>query len=267
MSTQMIWHKAWLDTRWRFVIGLGVLGLATCGCVLAYPRALQVIAGVGGSSQAIDAIAGANPLLRDRVAETVQLSSTYRGFIWSQLYSQELPQLWCLFAIVLGSGGIISQAARGEGLFTLSLPVSRHRLVTVRASLALAELFILAMIPVVVLPLLSPTVQQSYSVTDALVHGLFLFGGGTVFFAVTFFLSSVFEQFWLPPLLMLVLAGVISFTRAVAPEVSRYTLAPILTARGYFFGTGLPWIGLVLALAFSAGLLMLAARNVARRDF
>ena len=25
MSTRMLWYKAWLDTRWRFLIGVGVL--------------------------------------------------------------------------------------------------------------------------------------------------------------------------------------------------------------------------------------------------
>jgi ABC-2 type transport system permease protein len=267
MRTRMLWYKAWLDTRWRFLIGLGVLALATAGCVLAYPRAMQVIAAVGNSDEAVTAIVGSNPIARENIALTLQLAGTYRGFVWSQLFHNELPQLWCLFAIVIGSGGIVSQASRGEGLFSLSLPVSRQQLVMSRAGVALAELLALAVVPALLVPLLSPAVQQSYSATDAIVHGLFLFGGGTVFFSAAFVLSSIFESFWVPPLVMLAIAGVLTFARAVNPALARYSLAPILSAEGHFRGTGLPWLGLLILLAVSAGFLVLAMRNIARRDF
>jgi hypothetical protein len=267
MANRMLWYKAWLDTRWRFAIGLGVLGLAVAGCVLAYPRTLQVIAAVGNSEEAITAIVGSSPIAREQIALTLGLAATYRGFIWSQLFHNELPQLWCLFAIVIGSGGIVSQSARGEGVFTLALPVSRQQVVLSRVGIALAELLTLAVLPAALLPLLSPAVHQSYSLTDAMVHAMFLFGGGTIFFSVAFVLSSIFEQFWLPPLLMIALGAAITFARALDPKIAEYTLAPILSAEGYFRATGLPWLGLAVTLAVSAGLLLLAARNVVRRDF
>ncbi len=267
MSTRMLWYKAWLDTRWRFLIGVGVLALATAGCVLAYPRVLQVIAAVGNSDAAVTAIVGSSPIARERLGLTLGLAGTYRGFVWSQLFHNELPQLWCLFAIVIGSGGIVSQAARGEGLFTLSLPVSRQQLVMSRVGIALAELLALAVVPAALLPLLSPIVDQSYTLTDALVHALFLFGSGTVFFSAAFLLSSWFEQFWMPALIMLAIAGLITLARAVNPDLARYTLAPILSAEGHFNGTGLPWMGLLTSLAVSAAFLVLATRNVVHRDF
>jgi ABC-2 type transport system permease protein len=267
MNTRMLWYKAWLDTRWRFLIGLCVLALAAAGCVLAYPRAVEVLARIGNRDDAVTAIVGSNPLARQQLALTLGLAGTYRGFVWSQLFHNELPQLWCLFAIVIGSGGIVSQTARGEGLFTLSLPVSRRQLVLSRAGVALAELLALAVIPAALLPLLSPAVHQTYSVTDALVHALFLFGGGTIFFSAAFALASVFEQFWVPPAVMVAIASVITFARAIDPGLARYTVAPILSAEGYFRGTGLPWLGLAVMLVMSAGLLLLAVRNVARRDF
>jgi len=94
MSTRMLWYKAWLDTRWRFLIGVGVLALATAGCVLAYPRVLQVIAAVGNSDAAVTAIVGSSPIARERLGLTLGLAGTYRGFVLSQLLQNELPQLW-----------------------------------------------------------------------------------------------------------------------------------------------------------------------------
>ena len=266
MSTRMLVYKAWLDTRWRFVIGLCVVMLAAVGCVLAYPRTLEVMHAIERNPGGLPVAIGSSTL-SDQLAQTLQLAGTYRGFIWSQLFHNELPQLWCLFAIMIGSGGIVSQAARGEGVFTLSLPVSRRQLAIVRAGVGLVELLALAVIPAALLPIVSPVVQQSYSVGDALVHALFLFGGGTVFFALTFFLSSLLEQFWAPLVVMLLIASLITFARALVPGLSAYSLAPILTAEGYFRGTGLPWLGLAISLVVAAGLIVLATRNIARRDF
>src|SRR4029078_10980853 len=94
-----------------------------------------------------------------------------RGYVWSQWFSQNLRQLWALFSIMLGTGGLLAQAAGGGALFPLSLPVSRRGLLALRAATALAELGILAIFPSLLLPLLSPAVGQTYSFADAFVHG------------------------------------------------------------------------------------------------
>ena len=38
----MLWYKSWLETRWRFFIGLALLMLSACGPVLEYPRVIPV---------------------------------------------------------------------------------------------------------------------------------------------------------------------------------------------------------------------------------
>jgi hypothetical protein len=266
MATWMLWHKAWRDTRWTFVLGVALLMLMACGAILAYPRTLQVIARVG-SAEAVDAIAGGNAAVREQLSRTVELSRTYRGFVWATLFHNELPQFWCLFAILLGTGGLVPQSVRRGAMFTLSLPVSRQQIVFARAGTTLAELLLMALLPALVLPVLSPMVGEHYSLGEAVVHAVSLFVGGTVFFSLTFLLSSIFEQLWVPPLIMLGIAGLIAVARVVNPDLGRYTLAPVLTAESYFRGDGLPWTGLIACAIVSTGLLWLAARNVARRDF
>ena len=81
-----------------------------------------------------------------------------------------------LFAVLLGTGGLLSQASGGGGLFTLSLPVSRSRLLGVRAATGLAELAVLAFVPMLLLPLISPAVGERFGVVDALVHASCFFG-------------------------------------------------------------------------------------------
>ena len=112
----MLWYKSWLETRWRFFIGLALLTLSATGA-----------------------------------------------------------------------------------LFTLSLPVSRNRLIGVRVATGIAELLAMALVSSLVLPVLSPAVGQSYSVGDALIHGACLFIAGTVLFSLAMLLSTVFNDVWRPP--------------------------------------------------------------------
>ena len=39
----MLWYKSWLETRWRFLIGLVLLVCSAMFIVLAYPRLIQLL--------------------------------------------------------------------------------------------------------------------------------------------------------------------------------------------------------------------------------
>src|SRR4030095_8244038 len=82
-----------------------------------------------------------------RVMEQDELVRTSRGYVWSPWFRQNGPQRWILFAALRGTGGLLSQPSGGGTLFTLSLPVTRNRLLGVRAATGLVELVALAMIP------------------------------------------------------------------------------------------------------------------------
>src|SRR5215813_1459488 len=132
----MLWHKSWLETRSRFLIGLGVLACSAAGVVFVYPRVVELLPLVTARDTGGE--------LGRQIRESAELVRDYRGYIWSKWFGQHLIQVWTLFAVLLGSGGLVSQAARGGALFTLSLPVSRRRLVAVRAAVGLGELLVLA---------------------------------------------------------------------------------------------------------------------------
>ena len=255
----MLWYKAWLETRWRFLIGLALLALSAGSTVLMYPEVVRLLPLV----PQVD-LGGA---LGRRVAESAALAHTYRGYIWSQWFVQNMPRDWTIFAVVLGSGGLVAQSAGRGALFTLSLPVSRRRLVAVRAATALAELFVLALVPCLLLPLLSPSVGQSYGVADAIVHGLLVFAGGSLYFSLAFLLSTIFTDVWTPLLLALCAAFVLSLAGFAFPAVAPYVPHAVITGESYFRGHGLPWAGLVISAALSAAMLRGAGINLARRDF
>lgn len=256
----MLWYKSWLETRWRFLIGLALLMLSACGTVFGYPEVVKLLP----LAPKVD-VSGE---IGRQVAEAMELARDYRGYVWSNWFRQNMLQMWTLFAVLLGTGGLLSQASGGGGaLFTLSLPVTRNRLLGVRAATGLSELMVLAFVPSLLLPVLSPAVGQTYGIGDALVHSACLFIAGGVFFSLAFLLSTVFSDVWRPVLIVVCAAAVLAFGGVVFRDLSRYSLFRVMSAEVYFRGGGLPWLGLLVSAAVSMAMLYAATRNIARQDF
>jgi hypothetical protein len=255
----MLWYKSWLETRWRFAIGLAILILSATGTVLAYPRVVRLLPLV----PSIDAPGEVGR----RILEIAALSRTYHGYVWAQWLRQNMTQMLALFAVLLGTGGLLSQASGGGALFTLSLPASRDRLLGVRAATGLAELLALAFLPSLVLPLLSPAVGESFSVIDVLAHGTCAFFAAAVLFSMASLLSTVFSDVWRPALIVCALAACVGIAEPFLGDYSRYGLFGLMDGETYFRGTGLPWLGLLASAAESAAMLFAASINLARKDF
>src|SRR5262249_20840537 len=159
--------KAWLESRWRFLIGFALLAVLACGVVFEYPTAVKLRQTIGS----IDAGSGVTSRL---IREALEAERDYRGFVWWQWFRQNLVQTWTLFAVLLGSGGLLAHASGDGVLFTLSLPISRRVLFGTRAGTGLAQLFVLALVPSLLIPLLSPGVGERYAVGSVVAHGLCL---------------------------------------------------------------------------------------------
>jgi len=255
----MLWYKSWLETRWRFLIGMAVLILSVAGTVFAYPRVERMLRLV----PSIDT----SGLVGQRIKAIADLSRTYGGYIWAQWLRQNNVQMLSLFAALLGTGGLLSQVTGGGGLFTLSLPVSRDRLFGVRAATGLAELAVLAFAPSLLLPLLSPAVGQTFGLGAALAYGACAFIASAVLFSATCLLSTVFNDVWRPALIVCAVAAAIGIYEPFLGEISRYSLFGIMDGETYFRDGGLPWLGLLASMAVSAAMLVAASRNLARQDF
>jgi len=255
----MLWYKAWLETRWRFLIGLALLILSATGTVFAYPRVVGLLA-AGPKVEATGE-------LGRRVMEAIELSRSYHGYVWAQWFRQNLPQMWTLFAVLIGTGGLLSQGAGGGALFTLSLPVTRERLLAIRAATGLGELLVLAFVPSLFLVVFSPAIGQSYGLGDALVYSTCIFVAGTTFFSLAFLLSTVFSDVWRPALLACLVAVCLAVSAEVVRELWRFSILRVMTAEMYFREGRVPWLGLVASAALSVAMLYAAARNISRQDF
>jgi ABC-2 type transport system permease protein len=252
----MLWHKAWVETRWRFLIGLAVLLCSAGGSVLMYPQLMKLLPAVPPPDP--------TSLIVRQIREQAELMRSYRGYVFAQWFRQNLPQVWTIMAALLGSGGLLTQ---GAAVFTLSLPVSRAQLSGVRALVGLAELFALAVMPTLLVPLLSPAVGQSYAVGDALIHAVCLFVAGAIFFSLAFLLSTAFADVWRPMLLSLAVAVALVGVETYFHQWSIHGVFGLMSGDTYFRTGSLPWLGLFASTAGSAAMLWLATISISRRDF
>jgi hypothetical protein len=252
----MLWYKAFLDTRGRFLVGLALLPCAAIFMVLTYPRVIALLPSVSG-------IDTSGPI-GQQIGEAIDLARDYRGYVWSQWFRQTPTSTSALFAALLGTGGLVS--ASGGSLFMLSLPATRMQLMAVRAGSGLAQWLVLAVVSSLAIPLSSPAIAESYHVGTALVHALCVFTGGAVIYSLALFLSTLFGDLWRPWLIALAVAMPITFAEQMARS-STVGLSAAMTGEQYFRTGQLPWAALTVAAAASAALLYAAALNFARRDF
>src|SRR5215813_10200155 len=162
----MLWYKAWRESRVRFLLTVAVWTFLCVGLVYR-------------------ARTGFPPPERPDLP--------YSAWVWSNIYGNMNPTVFIILVMILGLGGLQRERPVGTAAFTLSLPVTRFRLVTVRAAVGLLQVIALSFTPAMVIPTLSPLLaRQSYSETQALQFGLLFLAWGSVAFAVGFLWSSLF---------------------------------------------------------------------------
>ena len=255
----MLWYKSWLESRSRFLIGLTVLMLGAGGAVLIYPRVMELVP----LANTVDA-GGA---LGRRIQENAALMREYRGYVWAQWIRQTFTQLGTFFAVLLGTGGLLSHSSGSAALFTLSMPASRTRLLGIRAATGLAELLVVAVVPTLSISLISPAVGQHYSVVDATLHGVCFFMAAAAFFSLALLLSTVFSDWARPILIACGVAVVLALCEQVARGQWTYGLFRLMSGEDLFRAHRLPWLSLFGSAALSSVMLYGATRCLARQEF
>lgn len=253
----MLWYRWWLQTRWRFVIGLAVLLCSAASIVIVWPRIVELMPLASKMQMGGE--------LGRKLKEAAEVSREYRGYIWAQWFQQNGAQLGTLFAVLLGTGGVFSQ--RAGALFTLSLPVSRERLLGTRIVIGLGELLALALVPSIFILLLSPTVGKTYDVREALVHSLCLFVVASVFYSLAFLLSALFNDLWRPLMFALLAALLLALLPQVFRNLSPYSAFRVMSGESFFRSGTLPWLGLLASATASIAMLYGAVIRTVRQDF
>jgi ABC-type transport system involved in multi-copper enzyme maturation permease subunit len=237
-----MWHKLWLETRWRFLLALV---LVTCLSAVDVAQA-------------------------DRVMPKLGLAlGDFPQFVW-KMYFTRVSLAWLLGTLLLASGGLLREQAVGTSLFSLSLPISRRRWLLTRVLAAVIESFVLAFVPVVVIPVVARAVGHSYPAEEAIKFSLLMFLTGLAAFGVGVLGSTLVQGEYAPILLgvgFVFLIGMLANISLPAGEFGDYITGRQHMDSQWHLTKGWPWWAIAANLAGAIGLIALAVRRLERRDF
>lgn len=249
-----LWRKAWCESRSRFLMGIGIM------CV-----------------------ASAAFLIRARTQFPPQHlpQLPFSAFVWSEMIGNEGTVAFGLMALVLGLGGLQREREAKTAAFTLVLPVTRFQIVSTRAMIGLAQVALLALIPAVAIPLLSPIIaHQSYPAVQAFQFAGLYVGWGVVFLALGFIRSILFTGTYTAIAACVVTPFALFVMNRIAFDGDN-TAFPILNFAVFMSGlpyvdpihqgsmllTRIPWIPLMALGGLALLLLVGANAAVERMDF
>lgn len=248
----MLFYKAWRESQMRFLISALVLAVI-CASVIFFQK-----------------------MFRAEMHALREPLNTYAGYIYLRIYAGFARGIFLILVLVLGLGGLQRERAHGSACFTLALPVSRFRLMGIRALLGILEVAILALIPVILVPGLSAIVEESYPLMQSIQFSVLWICIGSAVFASSFLFSAIFTSEYTAMAVSFVVFLIYPLTTRI-PALRPYPLQIhyIMNGNGmaYFdprtdllIGP-LPWVILSVALTIALGMIASATLITLRQDF
>ena len=236
----MLWYKAWIETRSRFLISLVTLTLFSAIFVQH-----------------------AQGMLRP------EWKSDFNRLLF--VNQQFLAIMWVLSVVLLGMGGIVREKATGISSLTLSLPVSRRRLVGIGVGVGLLEAAILGLVPWIAVFFVSFFARKPISITQVASYVLLLLGGGLVYFALAVLVSSLASGEYSAPALtfgIVLLAAMLFDAWLRQFNVWRLVTGDLSINRSTFLlSDHLPWLGMRCSMSVASLMVVASIIVVQRRQF
>ncbi|HWF11033.1 MAG TPA: hypothetical protein VG297_21340 [Bryobacteraceae bacterium] len=241
MLWYMLWYKVWLESRTRFLISL--LGI-TALCVLRVYYGMR-----GAPAWSLSGVA-------------------YYYFVLRS--GQQLLQLaWVVAVTLLMMGGLLQEKTNGSAPFTLALPVSRARLMSVRISAGLIEAALLIAVPWAAMYATAYFSAPALSVSQVLFYAVLLAGGGAVYAGMSLLISSLVEGTYTAPMIS---AGFVLVCGTAPRELAFMNPMDFMNGHDYM-GSGnmlagpIPWAHAAAYMTVAALLIVASVKVIERRDF
>jgi len=239
----MLWIKNWMETRWRVLSAIGLF------CIVSVLFSLRVPEGPGNAPVAPE-------------TRFAFFLTTFALFFMMQ-------------AVILGGAGIKTQAPfrtsrglHGSMHFTLSLPVSRLRIMATRVLLGVVEMFAVISIGcILVWFLFIPKFPELHiTLSDLGAHLVTTFAVIAVCFFLATLLSTFLDDLWqawgtfLLLGLVRAVSSLVPIPKSIDPFLSVSTSSPLLTH-------SIPWPAVSMAVGVSGVLLFASMKLVQNRDY
>ncbi len=249
--------KYWTENRSRFALSVAAL-FVICAGLVAWQEPIR-----------------AQLLARGSDRDDVAFLRTYSAYVHRFIYSGSAQPMCQFFALVLGLGGLQRERELRTAGWTLALPVRRWELVWARAVVGLSQVVLLALLPALVIPVVSTMAGESYAFGQAMAHTVLWTATHGLVFAMAFLLSTLIAG-QLTALLagVLVLVGQAAVAALPAFRPWRLGLNAIANGTGMPYLdphtgllTALPWTRLSVMSIIVVLLIALAARVTERQDY
>jgi hypothetical protein len=176
--------------------------------------------------------------------------------------------LWLISAVPLAGAGIRTQSPlqgtkglHGSTQFTLSLPVSRFRLLSVRAGMGLAAVFGIILISSAAAWVLFPTIRANSTAAD-FVRWIFTVTCCVAgFHAVSILASTFLDEYW-HVWATVIAIGLLKWVTVRFPPPPSLDVFRVMAEASPLLTHSLPWPAISVSLGF-AGLVFLIAVKVA----
>jgi hypothetical protein len=229
----VLWKKGWYETRIR----------------LLFVSAVVVVIAVLAMDPA-PAAAGSGPLV---VATTI-------------------PAM--LAALLLAGGGVNTQLGglqRSKGLhgsmyYTLSLPVTRARLFSVRVLMGLAEIAVVQVLMFSAIWLVQPAIRVNPALSDMFKHVVAAFCCVTAMYSLGVFFASFLDEVYQHWATIFTVVGTIAILSRVPLPASMDALLVLSLASPLNTHT-MPWIAMAVLLGLSGMLLLIALKIVRSLEY
>ncbi|MGH9839875.1 MAG: hypothetical protein ACREEM_13920 [Blastocatellia bacterium] len=253
----MLWRKFWWETRWMFPACIGALAVL---CLMFVWRDY-------------DAARWADRLLRDKdLGESARMAlNGYRGHTWSIWFKTLLTLVWAIYAVILGAAchAFTCPYMPSHGAiahFTLSLPITRRKMLLSQVALMYCALALIALVPSLIVPPIASLQGQWFSWKDAIIFSLLTTFGGAAFFGFAYLLSVLLGN-WIKAFAIAEVA-VFAFLWGLQPTERRSWWHPysIMAGESYFYDGRIPWLGLLISVTLAVVFVCAAIRIFEHRD-
>ena len=195
-------------------------------------------------------------------------------FLWHYLYRDMLQKAFMVFAVLLGIGGLTREAAHGTVGFTLSLPVSRQKLLATRTVVGALEIIVLGVASAVAILLCAALTHVPYDAAHAFFHSGLIVLGASMLLAGSLCISSALEGEYTPALVGLAAVGMFNYLMAPfidgapAPRIVRaLNFVQVMSGGQGASVADVPWIGLLISLMIASAAMLYALHRSSTRDF
>jgi ABC-2 type transport system permease protein len=233
----VLWYKTWCESRARLALTATLVGAA---CVLSV-----------GWLGAVD-------------------PGEVQRRVMSAAYGDSVKSVFLLATITLGAGSLLQERPLGTLGLTLSLPVSRARLLFTRAAVGMAQVWLLVLGLVVLVALLTAVAGHGWPWRSSLGVGVLWGVCGGVFFAISLLAASLIpsEHLAWSCAFFAIMGYELAINGSALRARPHFDLFRLMS--GELEGTSsvgtLPWTPLLVIAAVSVAMILASALRLGRRE-